>query len=227
MTDTVFTQTPAAPSSTEQPQLPPEVVEFVGAGKKYASVDEALKSVPHAQKHIATIEAELALAKQELEKRKTAEQLVEEIKQSGMQPPAQPAPVSFDPARVTELVRQTLEATEVQKSQQSNISSVTSAFYAKHGKEQAEAMYIKMAQENGMTVQALNRLAAEAPSVVLKLAGLDKAQPPATPPMSSSVNTDGFAPQSPANLSARVPKGAKTKDIVQAWRNAGANLKSA
>jgi hypothetical protein len=58
----------------------------------------------------------------------------------------------------------------------------------------------------------------------LKLAGLDKATAPVTPPLSSSVNTEGFNQSKPTDLSARVPRGAKTKDVVQAWRNAGSKL---
>ncbi len=33
-------------------QIPTEAAELVGDGKKYQSVEDALKSVPHAQKHI-------------------------------------------------------------------------------------------------------------------------------------------------------------------------------
>ena len=44
-------------------QIPTEASELVGAGKKYQSVEDALKSVPHAQKHIQTLENELANVK--------------------------------------------------------------------------------------------------------------------------------------------------------------------
>ena len=36
-------------------QIPTEAAELVGDGKKYSSVEDALKSVPHAQKHIQTL----------------------------------------------------------------------------------------------------------------------------------------------------------------------------
>ena len=39
-------------TSITNSQLPTEVLDFVGDGKKYSSVEDALKSVPHAQKHI-------------------------------------------------------------------------------------------------------------------------------------------------------------------------------
>ena len=77
-------------NSAPQFQIPTEAVELVGEGKKYSSVEDALKSVPHAQKHIQTLESELATLKEELSKRKTTEELLDEIK-SGIQPQATPA----------------------------------------------------------------------------------------------------------------------------------------
>ena len=61
-------------------QIPTEAAELVGDGKKYQSVEDALKSVPHAQKHIQTLESELASVKEELTKRRTTEELLDEIK---------------------------------------------------------------------------------------------------------------------------------------------------
>lgn len=227
MTETVFTQqTPADSSATQQPALPPEVTEFVGTGKKYADVNVALQSIPHAQKHISTLEAELAAAKAEIERRRTAEELVEEFRKTGIAQPAQPAatPESLNPDVVVKLVEQTLEQRSAKATAEANISSVTNAFFQAHGKEHAEQKYIELAQSSGMSIDALNRLAAQAPSAVLKLAGLDKA-PPSTPPkLTSGVNTEGFQ-QKPEQLSARVGKATTTKDMVQAWRNAGEKIK--
>src|SRR5690606_35996662 len=44
---------------TDALQIPDEVLEFVGPGKKYATLADALKSVPNAQKHIQTLEDEM------------------------------------------------------------------------------------------------------------------------------------------------------------------------
>ena len=72
-------------SQVPQFEIPTEASELVGSGKKYTSVEDALKSVPHAQKHIQTLESELATLKEELTKRRTTEELLDEIK-SGIQP---------------------------------------------------------------------------------------------------------------------------------------------
>lgn len=227
MTDTVFTQqTPADPSTVQTPTLPPEVVEFVGSGKKYADVNVALQSIPHAQKHISTLESELAATKAELEKRRTAEELVEEFRKSGgAQPAIAAAPTNpLNPDVVVQLIQQTLENRESESKAKVNINAVTEAFFLAHGKEHAEQKYIELALASGMSVDTLNRLAAQAPSAVLKLAGLDKAPAPAPARLASGVNTEGFS-QKPQELSARVGRATTTKDMVQAWRNAGEKVK--
>ena len=80
-------------------QIPTEASEFIGSGKKYQSVDEALKSVPHAQKHIQTLESELANVKEELLKRRTTEELIDTFK-SDYQPEYTPQGESFDQDRL-------------------------------------------------------------------------------------------------------------------------------
>lgn len=225
--ETVFGQQTPAGETSPAPAvtLPPEVTEFVGTGKKYADVNVALQSIPHAQKHISTLEAELQAAKDELAKRRAAEELVEELRKNGLPASSQPAPENpLSPEVVAQMVSQTIERREAETVAKTNISKVTSAFYQAHGKEHAEAKFVELAQSSGMSVASLNRLAAEAPAVVLRLAGLDKAPTPSTVHLSSGVNTEGFQ-QKPAELSARVGKATSTKDFVQAWRNAGEKIK--
>ena len=55
-------------SPKQEFSIPTEAAEFVGQGIKYQSVEDALSSVPHAQKHIQTLESELAEVKEELVK---------------------------------------------------------------------------------------------------------------------------------------------------------------
>ena len=86
---TVFTQTPSVETppvivTPTAPVISQELSEFVGTGKKYATLEDALKSVPHAQTHISKIEQELAQAKEELLKRKTTEELLEELRVPGV-----------------------------------------------------------------------------------------------------------------------------------------------
>ena len=211
-------------NSTPQFQIPTEAEGLVGEGKKYSSVEDALKSVPHAQKHIQTLESELATLKEELSKRKTTEELLDEIK-SGIQPQATPAGTEFDQDKLLQLVDQTLEVKERQKAAKSNADTVASKFTEKYGSK-AEEVYNSVARDSGLTVQQLNSLAASSPKIVLKLAGLEGQSAPVAAKPNSTVNTEvlGQKPD-PNQLSARVKQGATTKDLVNAWKIAGEKVK--
>ncbi len=205
-------------------QIPTEASELVGAGKKYQSVEDALKSVPHAQKHIQTLETELANVKEELSKRATTEELLQEVR-SGLTREAPPQAVDFDQNRLSQIVEQTLDNKEKLRVAKSNAGSVVSKFTEKYG-EKAEEAYLTIAKESGLTVQQLNSLAASSPGAVLKLAGLGTQQstPVATP--QGTVNTQSVGnTQTNANLTSRVPKGATTRDMVSAWKVAGEKIK--
>lgn len=227
MSDSIFQADQSVNSEVvvQQPVVPQELVELVGEGKKYATVEQALKSVPHAQKHIQTLEEELNNAKAELEKRKTAEALVEEIKNQGF-PKSETTPPTegLSADSIAGIVKSQLTQLEVERKAKENTSQVISAFKAKYG-DKAEEMYVKVAEESGIPVNALNHLAASSPSAVFKLAGVDTPAKTVTKP-TSSVNTEALQlNQPPQELSARVKQGATTKDLTNAWRIAGEKVK--
>lgn len=203
------------------PNLSPEVSEFVGAGKKYATLDDAIKSVPHAQKHISTLEAELAASKAELEKRRTAEDLLEELRAaSNTQAPAQAGP-SITTEEITQIVQRTLGQNEAQVKATNNIEKVKSAFLSSFGDTSAE-VYDKVARESGLSMADLNKLAATSPNLVIKLAGITEKQNSPVNKPNSSINTEALnSTNNNQTLSARVKPGASTKDLVGAWKIAG------
>jgi hypothetical protein len=207
-------------------QLPTEVLDFVGDGKKYSSVEDALKSVPHAQKHIQNLEAELAVLKEEVVKRRTTEELLDEIK-SGILPHEEtPQQVGLDKEELANVVNRTIEFREAQKRAKENTQSVANKFREKFG-DTAQAAYETLAKESGLSVQQLNTLASTSPNAVLKLAGLSGTTTTIAAKTTGSINTEAMASTNNgnSNLSARVPKGATTKDLVSAWRAAGDKVK--
>lgn len=204
-------------------EIPTEAQEFVGEGKKYKSAEDALKSVPHAQEHIQTLESELAQMKEELSKRKTTEELLDEIK-SGIQPQeATTSQGEINQDRIMDLVNSTIAQREQQSVAQTNARSVADKFTEKYGSE-AEAVYNNLAKESGMSLDQLHNLSATSPSAVLKLAGFDNKPTNVAKPQ-STVNTETLSKQSTDELSARVPKGASTKDLLSAWNAAGEKVK--
>jgi hypothetical protein len=201
------------------------VQDLVGQGKKYATAEDALRSVPHAQTHIKTLEGELQAARDELAKRRTAEELLDEIK-SGMKAPETPSgnPITSD--TVAQLVEQQLARQAAQQTAAQNARQVVDTIKATYG-DKSEEFYVSLAKDSGLSVDALNRLAATSPAAVLRLAGLTtKTQNPPVGRLNSSVNTDHMRDmtQDVSNLSARVGSGATTKQMVNAWKIAGLKI---
>ena len=214
-------------SPKQEFSIPTEAAEFVGQGKKYQSVEDALSSVPHAQKHIQTLESELAEVKDELTKRKTTKELLDEIK-SGIVPTEKTSqPVQINQDNLEQLVGQALENREVQKEASRRAKSVAARFTEHYG-EKAQEVYNSIAKENGLTVEQLNGLSATSPDAVLRLSGLEK-RSQGIETSSGTVNTEALAsaPKDKSNLSARVGTGATTKDLVDAWKRAGDKAKAA
>ena len=101
---------PAIPSAT----IPPDVSEFVGEGKKYKSIEDALKSVPNAQRHITQIEEENARLKAEVASRQSVEEIFIEIK-SGIKPIETQAGAVLDPNVIADIVFKQIQLFEKQK----------------------------------------------------------------------------------------------------------------
>ena len=210
-------------TSTKPFEIPTEVQELVGEGKKYRSPEDALKSVPHAQQHIQTLETELATLREELNNRRTTQELLDELK-SGMNSEQQTAPQDMQQDNVMALVQQAIQQNEVQKTSKANADNVAKQFQTAYGSE-AEVVYNKLAADSGLTVAQLNTLATTSPSVVIKLAGLDSKTTNVTK-SSSDVNTEADNSQTaPAEVSARVSGNGSTKDLVKAWKAAGDKVK--
>lgn len=203
-------------------EIPTEAQELVGEGKKYQSPEDALRSVPHAQKHIETLESELASVREELSKRQTTQELIDELK-SGVQTPAQTVQSGeLNQDNVMDLVNQTIATREANAKAESNAKSVAAKFTEQYG-DKAEDTYNSIAKELNLSVKQLNELAATSPTVVLKAAGLSAAKAPVAS-SSGDINTEALSQQAkPAELSAKV-EGGSTKDLLAAWGRAKAKI---
>lgn len=205
---------------TKEFQIPTEVSEFVGADKKYKSIEDALKSVPHAQGHIQKLEEELASLREEVTKRKSVEEVLQELRAEGLSKSENTTQPSIDPNQLAEFVSQVVERRETQKTAKQNADMVVNEFKAKFGNE-AEAKYIEIAKENGLDVNTLNSLASKSPEAVLKLAGIEVKKTSSIPAsLSSSINPEALNSTKTTEISAKVT-GRSTKDIVDAWKRAG------
>lgn len=229
--DSIFqesTQTPASTGEVQTQEPAPSVDAFADllasiksedGRQKYTDVETALKSLPHANQHISTLEKEMAQLKDELARRKSAEEVLESMQSKTPDKTEQPSAAAVDLAQIEQLVEKKLLSQRQQQEQMKNVSSVTEVLSKTYG-DKAEEVFYATAKEAGLTMEQINTLAATAPAAVLKLMGVNKGQgvPGRT---HSSVNTEAMANNGQADkLSAKVPFGASTRDMVNAWRNA-------
>ena len=233
--ETIFnqepTQTPPVtePVQNQEPVAPKEdfadllsSITSADGRQKYSDVEAALKSLPHANQHISALEAEMATLKEDLAKRQTAEEIVSQLdgKISQTAPVETPSTPEVDLSQIEALVDKRLSSVEHQKQAEANISRVTSKMSEVYG-EKAEEMFYAAGQEAGLSAQELNSLAAKSPVAALKLIGVGDKVAPSQPAKSfGTVNTEAINQGDQGKQSAKVPAGASTSQMVNAWRNA-------
>lgn len=201
------------------PSVPDHLKDLIGEGKKYASVDKALESIPHAQSHIQKIEDENRTLREEMARRVAAEEvyekLVESMNREGVTPPA---PVAVDEASIATLIERKLADKEAERVAAQNIQHVKEGLLAKYG-EKAQEMYEAKAKELGVGVGFLNDLVRKSPKVAEELFGLKPKEAAVSSTPQGTVNTAALHNRPPAPPSAKV-QGNTTEALVQAWKAA-------
>lgn len=211
----------------QAPSIPPELVEWVGPGKKYASVDEVYKAFPNAQNHIQTQQQKIAELEAELNKRKSAEQVLEEIRsrETNQQKPTSQG-VEVNEQVLSELVKKQLDMRSAQQVAQDNLKVFKEQYSNAYG-DKAGEMYANLAKETGLSFDELNAMAAKSPQAVLKMAGVGQQKAKPVGSVSGSVNTQALSANAPQQnqLTAKVNPYASSKELAEGWRRAGEIVK--
>ena len=223
MSDTLFADDKSAPTATDdnqtpaaQPTLnvPAELAEMIGDGKKYANVEAALASIVPAQNHISNIEGENAQYKTKLESNDKLDTILQKLNQ----PTEQSAPTSTQALNVGDIVNAVKadlqqEATVATKA--SNRASVEAKMTEKFG-EAAPTKTVEIAQQLGMSITDLTVLCEASPNAALQLMGVE-AQPASQERLQTD-RLDGAPivgdPQAPKT----VMFGASSEEIMDVWR---------
>lgn len=154
-----------------------EVLAMVGEGKKYGSVEAALKSIKPAQEHIATLEAEAKQLRdklKELEDHRTyADQVKDSLKEEQPSKPVQEVDISN---LVKESVAKVLTQAEKEKQAKLRQGVVVEAAIKSWGAAAETSLYTKAA-ELGLSPTQINDLSATSPEAALKLLGLEPVKP--------------------------------------------------
>lgn len=148
--------------------------DLVGEGKKYRDTNALAKSRIEADKYIKKLEAEHQAMREDLASRQALAALVDEIKKSKtVQEPSIPDPQDGnkggnDSADVEELVRKLLAQKETETKLSRNQELVKQKLTEQFGSNFNSVVH-KRAQELGVDINYMNRLAAEAPQALLAL----------------------------------------------------------
>lgn len=219
--ENIFTegQTPPAGEQPTATQLPDHLKDLVGPGKKYATVEKALESIPHAQQHISTLETELKGMREKIATAVSAEQVYETVQQLLEAEKATLSVAAVDENSLAALLDRKLTEREALAKQQANVSSVKAALANKFG-EKAEEMYVAKATELGVGVQFLNDIVKHSPKAALELFGLAHTPTPIRT-TSGGINTEALnAQKQPPAKPKSVMGGASTQEMIEAFRAA-------
>lgn len=207
----------AAPQ-TQQPSLPEEVMALVGTGKKYATPEDALRSVPHAQAHIARLEQEMQELRERAAQAKAIDDVYEALtsRQQGEQQATTSAPI-VDERFIDAVLERKLEEQKRAEEKKTNLSKVRESLTSKFGEKAAE-VFKKKAEELGINEGFLTDLAAKSPAAALELFGANAKEKVASAVPSGSINPQAFAQNQQPAPHKPVMAGASTSDLLSAWR---------
>ena len=222
------------------PNLPTEVVGLIGEGKKYASPEEALKSIPHAQTHIQKLQEELEALRgvvteqtEELKKRATAAQAVSQIHQ---QPAQSTKTEALDINAVIQAAKeagaQGAKDAALQEQHNSNELTVSQKMREVYGNNEAAGKAIAAkAAEMDVPPQYLREIARTKPKMYMQIMGLEDTHQPITKNQ-APVKTSGMQSLDAVttNNTSSAPRksvlaGATTKEVIAEWRRCGDMIK--
>jgi len=234
---TIFEETPAAQPTSEPAKsdvkpsmfsIPDTVKDLIGDGKKYSDIAKALESIPHAQSHIDTIQQEnremrerLRALEEQMNKAKTAEEIINEMKAQQGQT-GNPSP-SLDKDAVINLVRAVNAEERTQEQKRNNLKSVQSSLDSKFGEKRDQIIAAK-ANEMGVDLGFMKSLAETSPKAFLSFfsVGSQEQIPSKT---HSGIKMESITNVNQSNVPPKPTKsvlfGATTDELVSEWRRAG------
>lgn len=215
-TETATPETVAAVAPTAS-SIPAEVAELVGEGKKYKSVDDALKALPHAQSHIARLEQEAKELREKAAQARAIEDVYEALQSRQSADPVTAAAPVFDERTLDVVLERKLKEKQAMEVKQANMNEVKQALTDKFG-DKASETFRKKAEELGVNEVFLTDLIAASSKAGLELFGLVRKDAPASATPAGGINTQAIMQNQQPVKPKAIMGGATTSDMIQAWR---------
>lgn len=221
MSNEMFSDDPTqivTPAPITIDKLPDDVAGLIGEGKKYATLELALKSLTPAQAHIAKLEEENRQLREAGQQAQNIEEVYAAVKER-LELERVPTPQGLDPASVAALVDGRIAEVTMAQKLAANEASFKAVLSETFG-DKAGEKFNTTAEALGYTRAEFSELARTRPNAALKLLGVEK-KAVLPKQIQSTVNPEAFTqrPQDPPQRKS-VMQGASTKDVVDAWRAA-------
>jgi hypothetical protein len=199
MTDSVFDNVPTVDPDKDY------LTELVGEGKKFQSERELARAKVESDAFIQRLQGELKGLREDLVKRASIEDFLDQMKSMNESPPAgqprsnpdvvdEPKGSGPSPEDLEKLIEQHVSKRESQRTAQENLSLVKAEMQKAWGEDYSHKLAAK-AKELGVGEEFLNQLAREKPKAFLKL--VDAQAQPQRPdlfnPRSTSVDASKLA----------------------------------
>lgn len=181
--------------------------------QKYADVETALDSIPHAQQKINELNEKLKQMEEELKTKSGMEELMKSVQSSKTAPETPSASSGLDEDAVARILQTQLAQMEQAKVKEANAAKVREQLEAKYG-DKAEEQFKAKAQQLGVDPQYLAELALTSPQLVLSHFGDTPARNAEA--VTGSVNTTGLKPSAPERKP--VMRGATYKDVIEQFK---------
>lgn len=195
--ESIFTQDNPQEEIPQHQEVPTSIEDWVGDGKKYASVDEFVKAFSHAQNHIQNLEGQVQGLHEDLVKRQTAEELFENYvkpnqatqdtppeESQGVEDPddmSQPAQTISEEDLLAK-VDERLEQRDQSRKATENEEKVSNVLRERYG-DSAPRVLKERADELGKSVEDLQKIAQNDPNLFMALFPPQQRNPSHSPAM--------------------------------------------
>lgn len=196
---------PETPTAAPEVSTVPEYLEgLVGDGKKYASVDNAMKSIPSAQDHIGRLEQENSDLRANLAQAEDLKSVVENNLNAPDSSVSAQAPVTPGAnVDINTMIDDRMNARSAHDKASANIAVVDRAMKDKFG-DKAQDVLASKASELGVAQQFLQDTAVQSPKAFLSLFGMSDQNNAA---MAVTTTTSNISTEAMGNAHAPVNAG--------------------
>lgn len=202
-----------------QLNLPDNVKEMIGPGKKYASVEKALEALGHSQQHIAKIEKENADLRGAAAGGVTQEEVLRTVRELlDAERDTHGAAPQVDEAAIAGLLDRKLTEREEAVLARANQQVVSKKLKDKFG-DKAKEHYLAVAESLQIPVKMLDSIVAKSPDAASKLLQLEPVPANAGTATKGTVNTSALPNQvRPSPPAKSVMRGASMGEVMSEWK---------